>query len=73
MYMLIYCLQARVLLLEQREQSWQNFPVAEAIAVQELVDNVDEAVNVEFDEATLAADMYTYLDKLEVNESHKAC
>jgi len=47
--------------------TWQNFPVAEATAVQEILDSVDEAVNVEFDEVTLAADMYTFLEQLEVN------
>jgi len=65
--LLVVFLQARVLLLQQRELTWQNFPVAEATAVQEIVDSVEETVNVEFDEGTLAADMYTYLEQLEVN------
>lgn len=53
-------------MLEQRELTWQSFPVAEAVVVQELVENVDEAVNVEFTEDTMAADMYGYLEQLEV-------
>ena len=52
--------------LEQRELTWQSFPVAEATVVQELVENVDEAVNVEFTDDTMAADMYGYLEQLEV-------
>ena len=63
MYLLF---QERVLLLEQRELTWQSFPVAEAIVVQELVGNIDEAVNVEFTDDTMAADMYGYLEQLEV-------
>ena len=46
--------------------TWKNFPVAEATVVQELVENVEETVNVEFSDATMAADMYNYLDQLEV-------
>ena len=46
--------------------TWQSFPVAEAIVVQELVGNIDEAVNVEFTDDTMAADMYGYLEQLEV-------
>ena len=56
------------MLLEQRELTWQSFPVEEANVVQELVENVDEAVNVEFTEDTMAADMYGYLEQLEVCE-----
>ena len=56
------------MLLEQRELTWQSFPVEEATVVQELVENVDEAVNVEFTEDTMAADMYGYLEQLEVCE-----
>ena len=40
--------------------------MAEATVVQELVENVDEAVNVEFTDDTMAADMYGYLEQLEV-------
>ena len=54
------------MLLEQRELTWQCFPVAEAIAVQELVEGVNEAINIEFSEDTMAADMYGYLEQLEV-------
>lgn len=54
------------MLLEQRQLTWQSFPVAEANVVQELVEYVDEAVNVEFADGTMAADMYSYLEQLEV-------
>ena len=39
--------------------------MAKAIAVQELVEGVNEAVNIAFSEETMAADMY-YLEQLEV-------
>ncbi|XP_065895085.1 uncharacterized protein [Dysidea avara] len=64
--------RARVLLLEQRELTWQNFPVSEATAVQEILDSVDKTVDVEFDEVTLAADMYTFLEQLEELEAKQA-
>ena len=40
--------------------------MAEAIVVQELVGSVDEAIHVEFTDDTMAADMYGYLEQLEV-------
>lgn len=40
--------------------------MAEATVVQELVENVDEAVNFEFTDDTMAADMCGYLEQLEV-------
>lgn len=52
--------------MEQRELTWKSFPVDEATVVQELVENVDEAVIVEFTDATMAADMYNYLEQLKV-------
>ena len=40
--------------------------MAEAIVVEELAGSIDEAVDVEFTNDTMAADMYGYLEQLEV-------
>ena len=46
----------------QEQLTWQKFPVS---VVQEQINSVDMAVNGEF-KVTLAADLFTFLEKLEV-------
>ena len=40
--------------------------MAEAAVVQELVGNIDEAVHIDFTVDTMADDMFSYLEQLEV-------